>query len=512
MPSRQLSHLGLFISNGEIYMTLSLGKSATTQPPVILWFRKDLRLSDNPALQAALKCGQPILPLFIFDDQDPATKRLLGGASRWWLHKSLRALQLQLPDLCLRRGNAKTILLELMQNVGATQVFMNRRYGTSIDPDESLLEKFLQAYGIKCHVFKGNLLSDPATMLNQSGKPYQIFSSYWNHCLKTLRPERPSLNPQHIPTIQASSDELETWNLLPLAPNWATGFEAFWTPGEAGAHERLGAFVDENLVGYPLQRNFPAKEGTSRLSPHLHWGEISPNQIWHVIQAQQVQNPASSNDSHIFLAEIGWREFAYYLAYHFPHMSDDPLRPQFKAFPWRYDYEGLEAWQKGLTGYPIVDAGMRELWHKGWMHNRVRMIVASFLVKHLLIPWQDGERWFWDTLVDADLASNAMNWQWAAGCGVDAAPYFRIFNPTLQAEKFDPEGAYIRLWVPELKALPTIYIHKPWQASVDVLEKAGIQLGKTYPHPIVDHAAARARALGAYQQMKVENSTFISVD
>lgn len=493
-------------------MTTSLPNSSSSQPPVILWFRQDLRLSDNPALQAALKSGQPILPLFILDDQDHATKRNLGGASRWWLHKSLCALQLLLPNLCLRRGSAKTILLELIHKTGATQIFMNRRYGTSNDPDENQLQEILQTYGVRCHVFKGNLLSDPATMLNQSGKPYQVFSSYWNHCLKTLRPERPEPSPQNIPTIQETSDKLETWDLLPVAPNWAVGFEQFWTPGELGAQDRLRTFVEDGLVGYHLQRNFPATGGTSRLSPHLHWGEISPNQIWHVIQAQQVQNPASSEGSQTFLAEIGWREFAYYLAYHFPQMSEDPLRPQFKAFPWRYDHEGLEAWQKGLTGYPIVDAGMRELWHTGWMHNRVRMIVASFLVKHLLLPWQDGERWFWDTLLDADLASNAMNWQWAAGCGVDAAPYFRIFNPTLQAEKFDPEGIYIRLWVPELKNLSTLHIHKPWQAPVAVLEKARIQLGKTYPHPIVDHAAARARALGAYQQMKIENSTYMSVD
>ena len=294
---------------------------------------------------------------------------------------------------------------------------------------------------------------------------------------------------------------LSELGLLPTIP-WDGGLQATWIPGEAGAQARLETLVAGPLKAYHDLRNLPDKPGTSMLSPHLRFGEISPRQVWHRVQIalQQGEIP-SGTDSVTFLNEIGWREFAYHLLYHFPQTVDTPLNPAFEAFPWRHDPTGLKAWQKGLTGYPIVDAGMRQLWHTGWMHNRVRMIVASFLTKDLILPWQQGANWFWDTLVDADLASNTLGWQWAAGSGADAAPYFRIFNPITQGEKFDPDGHYVRRWVPELAAMPAKWIHKPWEAPAEVLSSARVRLGENYPGPMVDHAQARLAALAAYKEI-----------
>lgn len=466
--------------------------------PVVLWFRQDLRLSDHPALEAAFQTGQPILPLFILEEE---SRRPLGQASRWWLHHSLTALQKKLPNLCLRRGSPKIILSDLLRQSKATHIFWNRRYDPEGIKTDTFLKKQFTEMGIEVNSFKGNLLHEPWTILTSSGQPYQVFTPYWKKCLNTPPADHPLKEPSDIPVFSADSENLKDWNLLPCNPDWAAGFSDLWIPGEDSAQRRLADFIDFALAEYTEHRNLPGEEGTSGLSPHLHWGEITPLQIWHAVQAHQTCHPSGQKNISAYLSEIGWREFSHALLYHFPDLSETPLKTAFQSFPWRNDSNDLIAWKKGRTGYPIVDAGMRQLWHTGWMHNRVRMIVASFLTKHLLISWQTGEKWFWDTLVDADMANNAASWQWVAGCGADAAPYFRIFNPVLQGEKFDPLGTYIRKWVPELQPLPNAYIHKPWLAPLTILQNSRIQLGTTYPYPIVDHAMARTRALQAYKRI-----------
>lgn len=474
------------------------------QTPVIMWFRQDLRLTDNPALLAATQTRMPIIPLFIYDQETQSIKRFLGSASKWWLHYSLSALKSRLPDLCLRKGKTQEILDAIFKETGAKILFFNKINDDNFPDEDLILEKLKQTYNIEIYTFKGNIFHELQDILNHSGKPYQIFTSYWKHCTTNLSVNRPTPKPQNLHTISMNSETLESLGLLPRNPDWASNFYKNWTPGEQGAHEQLGQFLENKLGGYHRQRNFPDTQGTSRLSPHIHWGEISSNYIWHALEALQVQKIAHQ-DIECFKSELGWREFSYYMAYHFPQISTDPLRHEFLSLPWRNDPEGLKAWQKGLTGYPIVDAGMRELWSTGWMHNRLRMIVASFLTKHLLIPWQEGERWFWDTLVDADKAINATNWQWVAGCGIDSAPYFRIFNPILQGEKYDPKGTYVRKWVPELAALPDNYIHKPWLASATILRDAKVILGTTYPYPIVDLKIGRQRALEAYKEIRIKD-------
>ena len=474
---------------------------------VIHLFRQDLRLADNAALSAAIALGRPVIPVYILD-QESSGPWAPGGASRWWLHHSLRSLETSLAALgsrlILRRGPAAEVVSSLAADCGAHTITLTRGY----EPDAVQLEQDLRAALVgsaEVKRFGGNLLQEPESIASLSGRPYKVFTPFYKACLKQSAPRAPIAPPKAIahPKAWPKGDDLADWGLLPRGPDWSGGLAAEWTPGEAGAAARLDRFLAEAMAAYPTDRDLPGRLGTSRLSPHLHFGEISPRTCWHRVQHILDRNSGKGDaGGQAFLRQIGWRDFSAHLLHHWPQIPDSPFKPEFAAFPWTNSAEALAAWQRGKTGYPIVDAGMRELWHSGWMHNRVRMIVASFLVKHLLIPWQAGEAWFWDTLVDADLANNAAGWQWVAGCGADAAPYFRIFNPILQGEKFDPAGDYVRRWVPELAALPDLYLHRPWEAPPEVLAQAGVTLGDSYPHPIVDHKAARARALMALQSMK----------
>jgi deoxyribodipyrimidine photo-lyase len=469
--------------------------------PVILWLRQDLRLADHPALTAAA-AQDPVIFLYVLDDETPGDWKI-GAASRWWLHRSLENLSRKVP-LVLRRGAADKVIGEVLRDTGATSVCFTRDYAPWSGALERRVKDVCEAQGTACHRYGGFLLHEPEDIRNGSGEPYRVYTPFSKACFAKGEPK--PLKP--VPVFAAWSgtvtgDELADWNLLPTQPNWASTFENQWTPGEEGAAARLAAFIDNGLAHYADDRDRPDLDVTSKLSAHLHFGEISPAQCWHAVRAAQtLANGKLDRAAEKFLKEVLWREFSYHLLHHWPTLPSEPFKPEFASFPWDHNPAYLKAWQKGLTGYPIVDAGMRELWATGIMHNRVRMIVASFLIKDLLIPWQEGERWFWDTLVDADIASNAASWQWVAGCGADAAPYFRIFNPVLQGEKFDAQGSYVRKWVPELAHMPDEFIHRPWEAPSLVLHAAGVELGKNYPHPLVDHGKARDRALAALKEIK----------
>ncbi|MFT3780562.1 MAG: deoxyribodipyrimidine photo-lyase [Nibricoccus sp.] len=478
---------------------------------VILWFRQDLRLRDNPALEAALATKQPIIPLYILDDSAEENWRL-GGASRWWLHHSLAALDTELRNrgsrLVLARGESAEILDTLVAKSGASAVFWNRRYEPAIIERDRNIKESLTERGIETKSFNSALLFEPWEIANKQDGPFQVFTPYWRHCLaQPIAPEiaLPGRMRLPVPTSWPQSPDLGALDLLPRL-NWADGFGHYWQPGEDGAQKRLKAFLSKRVGDYDAARDFPFEDGTSGLSPHLHFGEIGPRQVWGAARALSKETGIFPLNTGVqrFLTEIGWREFGYHLLFHFKNTPELPLRSQFEAFPWAADPKGakLKAWQRGLTGYPIVDAGMRQLWQTGWMHNRVRMIVASFLVKHLRLSWTHGAAWFWETLVDADLASNTLGWQWSAGCGADAAPYFRIFAPVTQGEKFDPKGEYVRKWVPELTEVPAEYVHKPWEAPPLLLAAAGLKLGENYPLPVVDHAKARAEALAAFKSLR----------
>ena len=468
-------------------------------PPTIVWFRQDLRLADNPALTHAAKSGR-IIGLFILDDDSPGPWKL-GGASRWWLHQSLIQLEAALrrlgAPLILRRGRADAILPEIVTKTAAAGIVWNRLYEPFAVKRDTAIKTALTRAGIRTESFPAGLIAEPWTMKTQAGAPFRVFTPFWKALRATITPGAPLEIPrsQHSPAVP-DEDRLEDWRLLPVKPDWAGGLRDEWAPGEAGAQARLGAFIDGIAQSYKDRRDLPGIEGVSRLSPHLHWGEISVRQVWRAVET------AIGSAGEPFLRELGWREFAHHLLWQFPDLPEKPFNPRFADFPWRDDKRSLRLWQKGLTGYPLVDAGMRQLWQTGWMHNRVRLVAASFLVKHLLIPWQDGEDWFWDTLVDADLANNAMNWQWIAGTGADAAPYFRIFNPVLQGEKFDADGTYVRRFVPELARLPNEWLHKPWLAPAEILAHAEVSLGGSYPAPMVEHTAARNRALAALAQLR----------
>jgi deoxyribodipyrimidine photo-lyase len=472
----------------------------------LVWFRIDLRLTDNPALHAAMEHGGPIIPVFIYAPDEEAPWQP-GGASKWWLHQSLEKLQSSLHDigsrLIIREGPTLETLRAFIKETGADTVFWNRRYEPAIISRDAEIKKALRSDGLKVESFNAALFNEPWTIQNQSGKPFQVFTPFWKHCLMDLEPAAPLPKPKSLPAPKKwpKSAELAELSLEPRI-KWADGIAAAWQPGEEGAHACLKQFLSSAFTDYTLKRNHPDVTGTSRLSPFLHFGEISPRQIWHAVRLHAESHNNKTWRSTQFITEIGWREFSHHLLYHFPHTPEKPLRRDFENFPWRKNTAALKAWQKGQTGYPIVDAGMRELWTTGWMHNRVRMIVASFLIKDLLLPWQAGARWFWDTLVDADLAQNTLGWQWTAGCGADAAPYFRIFNPTSQGEKFDSEGHYVRRWCPELAKLPDKWIHCPWEAPLEVLQNAGVRPGQNYPKPIVDHAVARNEALEAFSQIR----------
>ncbi|MCC6679581.1 MAG: deoxyribodipyrimidine photo-lyase [Phycisphaeraceae bacterium] len=447
-----------------------------SEPLSIVWFGRDLRLADHEALNVAAKRGA-VLPVFVLAPQEQ-----LGGASKWWLHQSLSQLDKSLRNLggrlILRRGDPRKVLAALMCESGADAVFWQRRYEPDVAAKQVRIKREL---GDAAGDFAGYLLHEPQELLNKQGKPYQVFTPFWRAFREMPAIGKPLNVPRGIewPKHWPKSDKLSDLNLMP-AIQWYDGLAEHWSPGEIGAKKLLSVFAENRLIGYARGRDFPGVDGTSRLSPHLHFGEISPRQVWCAVNRFKFAEP--------FLRQLAWREFAYHVLYHFPHTpapgKGRALKPQYDRFPWRNDDKALRAWQRGRTGYPIVDAGMRQLWRTGWMHNRVRMIVASFMVKDLLIDWRVGAAWFMDTLVDADLANNTMGWQWAAGCGADAAPFFRIFNPVLQGRKFDPEGKYVRQWVNELRGAADKTIHEP------------------YGEPIVDHAIARDRALAALQKIK----------
>ncbi len=465
----------------------------------LLWFRQDLRLADNPALVDAADHG-PVLPVYVLDEE--AGGWALGGASRWWLHGSLAALAKALGGLHLARGDARAIIPALAKKAGANRIVWNRCYEPAAIARDTALKEALAKDGFAVKSFNSALLFEPWEIETQSGGPFKVFTPFWN-ALKKRTPAGPLAAPDAIDlALLEGSDSLEDWALRPAAPDWAKGWSTLWTPGEAGAGDRLAAFLDEGLCGYGEGRDRPDRTHVSRLSPHLHFGEMSPRRIWYAVHQASDRDPALAADGWKFLSELAWREFAAHLLYHFPTLPQENWRTAFDAYPWHDDATGLEAWQRGRTGYPFVDAGMRELWQTGYMHNRVRMVAASFLIKHLRVHWREGEAWFWDTLVDADLANNAAGWQWVAGSGADASPYFRIFNPVSQGGKFDPDGAYVRRWCPELADLPDEHVHAPFEAPASVLEAAGIILGKTYPAPIVEHRNARAAALEGYEAVK----------
>jgi deoxyribodipyrimidine photo-lyase len=472
-----------------------------TLSPTIVWFRQDLRLTDQAALSAAAATG-PVVALYILDDETPGRWRL-GGASRWWLHGSLTALAQAIAGhggrLILRRGRSAEVLPQVARETGAWAVFCTGHAEPFWRQAEAEVEGLLARTGIRFRAFPGTSLFSPGAVVGRQGQRLKVFTPFWKRCLELDPPDRPTPAPHPIEFFGSiPGDTLNDWRLLPTNPDWAGGLRQTWSPGEEGALARLGGFLNGPVADYGRARNRPEPSVTSGLSPHLHFGELSPRQVWHAVSVQLAADPALNGSGWSFLRELGWREFCLHTLDESPWMPDEPLQKRFARFPWSQDRSGLRAWQRGRTGFPFVDAGMRQLWQTGWMHNRVRMVVASFLVKDLLLPWQDGEAWFWDTLIDADLANNAGGWQWVAGCGTDAAPYFRIFNPVGQGEKFDPEGSYVRRWVPEIARLSDRWIHRPWQAPPLELAAAGVRLGVTYPMPILDHHAARARALGAF--------------
>ncbi|WP_218311126.1 cryptochrome/photolyase family protein [Alteromonas antoniana] len=470
-------------------------------PVSLMWFRQDLRVKDNPALNAACDHGK-IIPIYIYDTSVP-NGREPGGASAWWLHHSLAQLNERLNGhLQIFKGDPEDIIPKLMDEFGTTSIFWNRCYAPWQIKRDKNLKSSLKDAGYQVTSCNGSLLWEPMEISKQDGGAYKVFTPYYRKgCLNASPPRYPKAPPARITYDDApvKGITLDKLQLLP-AISWDEGIAKEWKPGEEGAADRLATFIDESAKRYKEDRDHPAIQGTSRLSPHLHFGEISPNQVWYAIKDKFGDTDDKNIDT--FLSELGWREFSYYLLYHFPTLPNRNFNDKFDKFPWRKSASNLRDWQKGQTGIPIVDAGMRELWQTGYMHNRVRMVVGSFLVKNLLIDWHEGERWFWDCLVDADIASNTASWQWVAGSGADAAPYFRIFNPVLQGEKFDKQGEYVRTYCPELSGLPNKYIHKPWDAPEKIMKEAGINLGKDYPEPLVDLKASRQRALDAFSEIK----------
>ncbi len=480
----------------------------TSTQPTIFWFRRDLRLQDNPALHWAVKQGNPVVCIYIHNDSAEDDWQL-GEASQWWLHHSLSALAASLEKagnrLRLFNGDAADTINKLVKVTGAKAIAWNRRY----EPDSIELDKKLKAqyinHGLDVFSAPGNLSHEPWQVKREGQHPYRVFTAYWRASLKQpslpLTPAVKTIPPS--PKKTTGELNLADLNLLPVIP-WAARFPDHWQPGEKGAAANLQSLLKNRISNYDTARDIPANPGTSRLSPHLAFGEITPRQI-NAAVARKIKNKTLTADDNVetFLKEIGWREFAYHLLYNYPHTVEQPLDARFTKFPWKkIKPDALERWQQGNTGIPLVDAGMRQLWQTGWMHNRIRMVVGSLLIKNIGYHWQEGARWFWDTLVDADLASNTMGWQWVAGSGADAAPYFRVFNPVRQGERFDPEGVYVRHWVPEIAGLPDKHIHSPWTASPTELDQAGIILGDTYPQPLVDLKTTRVEALDRFAKIK----------
>lgn len=477
-----------------------------TENPVVYWIRNDLRLADNPALMAAAAPNRPVIPLFIWspDEEDEWPP---GAAAEAWLHRSLEALAraygAQGSRLLYAQGDVEQVLNGLCRETGATAVYAAHRYEPAAQRQEAQVRDSLSHIGVDLHLFAGSVLHPPAAIETNAGAPYQVFTPYYRRCQLEPPPPTPLPVPDPIPAPSTwpESQTLSDLDLIPDHP-WAAKVLAYWSPGEDGAHDALAAFLDGPIQEYGSGRDEPAEPGTSSISPHFHFGELSPRQVWHAVQARASSNTMDTAACESYIRQLYWREFAHHLLYHFPHTPDEPLKPLFRHFPWRNDGTALRRWQRGQTGFPFVDAGMRELWKTGWMHNRARMVVASFLVKDLRIHWREGAAWFWDTLVDADLANNTLGWQWVAGCGADAAPYFRIFNPVTQGKRFDAAGDYVRRWVPELAGLPDKYLHCPWTMRPAERAACGVHLGEHYPHPMVDHAAARKMALTTYEEVK----------
>lgn len=473
---------------------------------LIVWLRQDLRLDDNPALYHACQHASSVYPLYIQEDKEANWP--IGSASKVWLHHAIKNLQLlfkkKSSTLILRQGNVAAVLDDLIAETGSEAVYWNRRYEPYHVQHDKKLKQDLNEKDIVVKSYPANLLHEPHEIINKQGNPYKVFTPFWKNYLALGNPVAPLPPPDDLKPVNEMpySMMLDDYHLLPEI-NWDKGIREYWGQQKLSAEKQVKQFT-EQIDDYPCARDFPAEEGVSRLSPYLHFGQISVRQVWHhVIESETAKGQLTPSYAALsYLRQLVWRDFAHHLLFHFPDSDQHPLRSEFAQFPWRNDDDELRNWQKGLTGYPIVDAGMRQLWNTGWMHNRVRMIVASFLIKDLLIDWRKGAEWFWDTLVDADLANNSMGWQWVAGCGADAAPYFRIFNPVTQSEKFDAEGNYIRQWVPELRSLDSKWIHKPWLAPDIELENKRITLGKDYPRPIVDHAEARTRALAALASIK----------
>jgi deoxyribodipyrimidine photo-lyase len=475
--------------------------------PIIYWYRNDLRLSDLRGMAHAAASGRPVLACYILDEVSQGAWRP-GGASRWWLHQSLLSLSRDIEAsggrLYLARGEPAQILADLARQSGATDIYCCRQYEPWAAQLEERVYRKLATMDVSLKRFSGTLLWEPEIVANKAGTPFKVFTPFWRNCLTRDEPALPLGRPDKHTWYQGAGPggALQDWQLIPSRPDWSQGWEEVWQPGEAGANAQLEAFLSHRVGDYGAGRDHPAQASTSLLSAHLHFGEISPARVFHRTREAIAVNPALAGDGEKFLSEVGWREFSHHLLFHFPHIPEKAFKVNFDAFPWVGSRDNLERWQQGLTGYPLVDAGMRELWATGYMHNRVRMLAASFLCKHLLIDWRAGQAWFWDTLVDADLANNACGWQWVAGSGADASPYFRIFNPVTQAQKFDRAGDYIKRWIPELSALPDRYIHQPWEAPEAILGQCGVRLGETYPLPLVDHRHARESALAAYGEVR----------
>ncbi len=462
----------------------------------IVWFRRDLRLSDNPALAIAAARHDRLLPVYIHAPDEEAPWRP-GAASRCWLHQALADLDAQLGGrLLLRQGDTLANLLELIERAGADAVYWNRLYEPAAIARDRLIKQALRERGVHVQSANAALLFEPWEVQKKAGGPFRVFTPFWKQLLRCGLPSADAAMPGVAWRSRRGLDglRLDALELLPRV-RWDDGLSAAWTPTRAAAEGRLDEFTASGLRHYASGRDRPDRDDVSRLSPYLHFGQLGPRELVSACGGERI-------DASAFLRELGWREFAHHLLFHFPQTADAPLDRRFEVFPWRDDASALDAWRRGRTGVPMVDAGMRQLWATGWMHNRVRMIVASFLTKNLLLSWQHGARWFWDTLVDADLAANTLGWQWTAGCGADAAPYFRVFNPVAQGQRFDPHGDYVRQWLPELSALPNEWLHRPWDASGAQLDAAGVVLGRDYPRPLVDLKASRVRALDAWARVK----------
>ena len=468
----------------------------------VMWFRQDLRLADNPALTNALEDGKT-LPIFILDNVN-SKEHINGAASKWWLHHSLSKLNKSLKNkLCFFIGNPIDILDEIHKQFEISNIFWSRCYEPWRIKRDKKIKKYFNDQNVNVNTFNGSLLWEPWNIAKKDGTPYKVFTPYYRKgCLNSDKPRMPlpAPNLSNLISIDNHDLKIEDLELMPKH-NWYNKMISLWSPGEEGAHSKIEEFISNGLNNYKEGRNFPSNQNVSQLSPHLHFGEVSPNQVWYRAKTKEGKLGIKKDLDH-FLSELGWREFSFNLLYHFPFLPKENLQKKFDNFPWDNDKDKLKKWQKGLTGYPIVDAGMQELWQTGYMHNRLRMVVGSFLVKNLLLHWHHGERWFWDCLIDADLASNSAGWQWIAGSGADAAPYFRIFNPITQGQKFDPDGKYTRKYLPVLNDMPDKFLFNPWEAPEDVLRSAGVKLGENYPLPIVEIGSSRQKALEAFATTK----------